>query len=121
MQAREREALHLFEMSMTLVGLRSRTEVAGALAQWLQQLYQAAQVQVTFFSEGAEPAATAKMPAQAGETGRPDRVIPIQSVRRLVGEISLWNGPVAEPAASDHLLEQLPAQLTQALERMQIA
>jgi two-component system, OmpR family, sensor histidine kinase KdpD len=120
-RAREQEALHLFELSMTLVGLHSREEVAGALAEWLQRLYQAAQVQVTFFGDEPEAAVSANMPARAAETRRPDRVIPIQTVRRLVGEISLWHRPVTEPAASDRLLERLPAQLTQALERMRLA
>jgi hypothetical protein len=77
-------------MSMALVGRRSRAEIAATVAERLQQLYQAAQVQVSFFPDGDEPAITAQAPDQVAVAARPDQVVPLLAARQLIGEIRLW-------------------------------
>lgn len=120
-QTQEREAILLHELSMALVGLQTREAVAQALAERLQQLYQAAQVQVTFLAEENRSAITATAPAPAGITAKPDQMVPILTSRRLVGEINLWSGEVAPPPTTERFLQALASQVTLALGRMQPA
>ena len=117
-QTREREAQLLFELSMALVGRQSRAEIAAIVAERLQQLYQAAQVQVTFLAGDTEPAITARAPNQTAPAARPDQVIPLLAARCLTGEIRVWQAEGAAVAQAGHLLQALAGQITLALERM---
>ncbi len=120
-QAREREALLLYELSMALVGRNSRAEIATTVAERLQQLYQAAQVQVIVLpEEGAEgqPAITARVPDETPPAARPDSVIPLLAARCLAGEIRVWHGAGGSLAGAEGLLRSLAEQVTLALERM---
>jgi K+-sensing histidine kinase KdpD len=116
-QTREHEALLLYEMSMALVGRTSRADIATTVAERLQQLYQAAQVQVTLLPEGG-PAFNAKAPDQPAPAARPDYVVPLVAARCLIGEISVWRGEGVVMANAERLLQSLAAQMTMALERM---
>ena len=126
-QAREGEALLLYEMSMALVGRNSRAEIAAVLAESLQQLYQAAQVQVILLPEGVAPggaasdeapAITARVPDEPAPAARPDHVVPLLAARCLIGEIRLWHGEGEAIANAEHMLQSLASQITLALERM---
>jgi two-component system sensor histidine kinase KdpD len=124
-QAREREALLLYELSMALVGRRSRAELAATVAERLQQLYQAAQVEITLLPEGdapgGQPAVNVSAPAQAARTTKPDQVVPLLTAQRLIGEIRVWHGEGVVMANAERLLASLAPQMTLALERMALA
>jgi K+-sensing histidine kinase KdpD len=117
-QARERDALLVSELSRVLMGQCSQADVARALAGELQRLYQAAQVQVTFLPDGNRPAITASAGSQATVSVKPDYVVPIQTARRLSGEIRLWQAEGAPLEGIDRLLPSLASQITAALDRM---
>jgi K+-sensing histidine kinase KdpD len=117
-QSRENEASLLYELSMALVGLCSREDIAHTLAEQLQQLYQVAQAQVTFFEETQQPAITASAPLQPVAAAKPDQVVPILTARHLIGEIRLWKGKLAIPTTTDRLLQKLASQISSALQRL---
>ncbi len=121
-QTREREALQLYELSMALVGRRSRADVAAAIVERLQQLYQAAQVEITLLPEGeapeGQPAVNVCAPADAGLTTKPDQVVPLLAARCLIGEIRLWYSEGLSTPNPERLLQSLASQVTLALERM---
>ncbi len=126
-QAREQEARLLYEMSMALVGRNSRAEMAATVAEHLQQLYQAAQVQVTLLPEGSAgegatadetSAITARAPDAPAPATRPDCVVPLMAARCLMGEIRLWYGEGIIVANAEHVLQALASQMALALERM---
>ncbi len=117
-QSREQETALLYELSLALVGLGSRAAIARALAEQLHQLYQVEQVQVLLMSDEQHPALTASAPRQPVATGKPDQVVPILAARRLIGEISLWDGAIALPAARERLLQKLASQIPGALQRL---
>ena len=120
-QGREREALLLYELSMALVGRNSRAEIATTVAERLQQLYQAVQVQVILLPEegpGGWPAVSARVPDETPPAARPDSVIPLLAARCLVGEIRLWCGEGGSLAGAESLLRSLAEQVTLALERL---
>jgi two-component system, OmpR family, sensor histidine kinase KdpD len=125
-RAREHEALLLYELSMALVGRNSRRDIAATVAQRLQQLYQAAHVQVTLLSEdetlgsevAGEAAIATRVPDQTAPAARPDYVIPLLAARCLIGEIRVWRGEGVVMANAERLLQSLAGQITLALERM---
>jgi len=121
-QAREREAQLLYELSMALVGRGSRAEIAATVAERLQQLYQAAQVQVLLLPDGApggsEPAISARAPDQVAPAAQPDQVIPLMAARCLAGEIRVWYGEGSSLVDADRMLRSLASQVTLALERL---
>jgi len=124
-QAREHEALLLYELSMALVGRRSRADVAVIIAERLQQIYQAAQVEITLLPEGdapgGQPAVNVSAPPKVSLTTKPDRVVPLLAARGLIGEIRVWHGEGVVMANADRLLQSLASQMTLALERMALA
>jgi K+-sensing histidine kinase KdpD len=124
-QAREREALLLYELSMSLVGRRSRAEIVTTMAERLQQLYQAARVEIMVLADddpaGREPELFARAPAQAAPKARADFVVPLLAARRLIGEIRVWRGEAGDMPKAEHLLQSLAQQMTLALERMRPA
>ncbi len=92
-QAREREARLLYELSTALIGHYRREAVAQTLADFLQQLFQAAQVQVTVLQQPGVNGLSANSQVQPLRQGRPDRVVPLYSAANgLIGEILLWRG-----------------------------
>lgn len=117
-RVREQEALLLYELSMALVGRHSRAEIAVAVAERLQQLYQAAQVQVMFLSEGDAPSIMVRVPDQTAPAARPDHVVPLLAARCLVGEIRVWSGAGGSNDTAARVLRLLAGQMALALERL---
>ncbi|HTY08886.1 MAG TPA: DUF4118 domain-containing protein [Candidatus Edwardsbacteria bacterium] len=124
-QAREHEALLLYELSMALVGRRSRGEIASTVAERLQQLYQAARVEITVLPDdetgSGAPAVFASSPTEAAAKAKADFVVPLMAARRLIGEIRIWRAPGMDMPRSEHLLQSLAEQMTLAFERMRPA
>jgi two-component system sensor histidine kinase KdpD len=124
-QSREREALLLYELSMALVGRRSPADLAATIAERLQQMVQAAQVEITLLPQAdtpqGEPAVNVSAPPEVRLTTKPDRVVPLLAARGLIGEIRVWHGEGEVMANADRLLQSLAPQMTLALERMALA
>lgn len=120
--ASERDAIFMYELAEALARQRTQAAVAHTLAEKLQQTFQATLVQVLLQSPVAPaPALTVSEPRDAKAQGRPDRDVTIWNGWGLVGEIRIWRGLVALPAAESRLLQNYALQAGQALERTQHA
>ena len=120
-QAREREAVFLYELSAALAGLRTTDAVAHTLASRLQQLCQARLVRVTVYSTTHTVALVVIAPSERMAEDRPDRVLPLIATRDLVGEISLWRGEWPLPTEENRFLPNLATQGALALERVRLS
>lgn len=123
-EARERETRLLYELSAALIGQYGVAAVAQTVANFLQQLFQAASVQVTALParNGSGLTVTAGQPAPGGS--RPARTIPLYSAAQgLMGEIGLWQAEdgLALPEATDRFLQTLATVSALAFERARMA
>jgi two-component system sensor histidine kinase KdpD len=119
-QAREREAVQLYELSNALTGQRSLAGIAGALAERLASLFPAALVEVEIaLPEGN---ARAQAPGGAGKSAgmTPERAALVSAGKRL-GEIRLWGLKDRLSPAGQRLLQTFAGQGALALERASLA
>ena len=112
--AREREAQHLYELSAALIGQRTPEAIAHIAATQLQQLFQALRVEVAVFPAELVLA----LPESRQPHRTPDQILPLFPARDLIGEIRIWQGEVALPAADSRLLRAFAAQVALALEHV---
>jgi nitrate/nitrite-specific signal transduction histidine kinase len=103
-------------MSLTLAGSQSPEEIARNLANKLQELYQAALVQVTLEQENSPQALLASSTSGKAVDRRPDRIVPIMTARGLVGEICIWGEKAPLPPVESRLLQNFAAQAARTLE-----
>jgi len=120
-RASERDAIFMYELSAALAGLRTQDAVVHALARHLQQMLQAALVQVSIQPGNQSAPIIAKAPLDGKANGKPERVLPILAAPGLVGEIHLWRGNGWLPPEDSRLLQNLSTQAALALERAQLA
>ena len=121
-QIAERDAILTYELSAALAGLRMPDAVTDVTARHLQRMFQAALVRVIAYPAEPRPFSQAANSAADGAIqDRPDRIIPIQGVQSLVGEIQIWRGNGWLPPEDGHLLRNLVAQAASALERARLA
>jgi two-component system sensor histidine kinase KdpD len=118
-QARERDAVFMYELSAALAGALTPESVARILAEKTQQLFQPAVVQVFVDWEGRS--FTATEPVRESAQGKPGLVIPMMAARRLAGEIRLWQGENQLPSPENRLLQNFANQGALALERARLA
>jgi K+-sensing histidine kinase KdpD len=121
-RAREREALHLYELSTALIGVYTREAMARAIATQVQQVFQATLAQVSFLPDQMTEGVTISVPPETAVNTPPDRLIPIFSdAHGLLGEIRLWRSAFspAQSAANEHLLQIIASQTALALGRVQ--
>jgi two-component system sensor histidine kinase KdpD len=104
-QAREREAIFMYELSAALAGLRKQDDIARILATRLQQLLSARLVRVTVYMGAHTPSLVVSAPVKRTAEDRPDRVLPLMATRDLAGEISLWRGEMPLPPEDSRLLQ----------------
>lgn len=122
-RAREREALHLYELSTALIGVYTREAIAQAIAAQIQQVFQATLTQVSLLPDQMTEGLTVSVPREAAVNAPPDRLIPIFSdAHGLLGEIRLWRGAFspAMSAENEHLLQTIAAQTAVALGRVRL-
>jgi K+-sensing histidine kinase KdpD len=116
--SRAREATFMYELSRALANARTQEAVAYSLAKFIRQLFQAAQVNVTFQQFKGSPRVAASESQNGAKTSRPDRILPILNAWGLVGEIQIWRGKFADlPAAEGRLLQNFSSQAALAFER----
>jgi K+-sensing histidine kinase KdpD len=118
--SRARGSTFMYEFSSLLAGQRTQDAVAHVAARYIRQLFQAAQVNVTFQQSKQAPRIMASEAKAAVVDGRPDRILPILNAWGLVGEIQIWQGEFASlPAADSLLLQNFASQVARAFERTQ--
>jgi len=117
----EREAIHMYEMSSALTGLRTQEAVIHALANNLQLMFQAQLVEVCIQPGGGSKSILVSAPPDGKANGLPDRIMPILAYPGLVGEIRIWRGYGWLPAEGSRLLNNIATQASQALERARLA
>ncbi len=117
-QAREHEAILMYDLSNDLATARTRELIAQVLAANVQEFYQAQLVQAVV--EGGDAPVIASIPIQVPVQRKPDLVIPILSAKDLIGEVRIWKGNFTLPLEQDRLLRNLTNQSALALERSQL-
>jgi len=119
--ARENETTRLYELSLDLAGAGSLDEVAAVLARKTNQTVPAAWLEISIRPIYGETSFRFSIPEGAAPQGRPDAIIPLETVRVFLGEIRLWLDGATLPPAEARLLQAFAAQGALALERMALS
>jgi K+-sensing histidine kinase KdpD len=113
-----REAVFMYEMSSALTGLRTQNAVAHTVAREIQQLFQAALVNVIFYTQDQTVSIVASEPVDGIGNSKPDRVLPLLNSWGLSGEIQIWRGSFLDlPSEDSRLFQNFATQTARALER----
>jgi len=116
--SKAREATFMYELSSALANARTQDAVAHTLARYIQQLFQASLVKVSFQQASQSPQITASNPMNGMRENSPDRILPILNSWGLVGEIQIWRGEFGDlPFEDSHLLQNFALQAARAFER----
>jgi len=120
-QARQREveAIFMYELASALARAYTRDEIAHALAEHLQQLFQLKSIKVTIYKERDFPEMTLYLPDAGHLELKADRIIPIELPGWLAGEIDLWGDKLPLPANDSRLFQSYATQAAFAIERAQ--
>jgi len=118
--SKAREATYLYELTSALANTKTPDAVAHTVARYTRQLFQAAQVVVTYHPGGrSQQVAISEPPDHIMET-KPNRIIPILNAWGLVGEIQIWRGDYSDlPVEDSPLLQGIALQTARAFERTQ--
>ena len=116
--SKAREATFMYELSEALSSMLTWEAVTHAVARYIQQLFQAALVNVSYQPTKESSRIVASEPQYGKGEGKPDRLLPVLNAWGLVGEIQIWRGEYAElPSEDSQLLQNFAAQTARALER----
>lgn len=122
---RERQAVWLYEFSNLLGGLHGEHEIAQAICDQTLTTFQADRVEV-FITRPPESNPINIGRSNQGGEGRviqadtPQLVIPLQTVRGLLGEIRLWRAVAPLNPAEERLLRTYASQVVLAIERARL-
>jgi two-component system sensor histidine kinase KdpD len=123
--ARERDAIHLYELIMHLAGLQDEQEIVSALAEQALIAFHAGRVEVLVEAQGNMPAHHIRLEDRSILDGedeeRPSYIAPLQFARGLLGEIKIWRGTHALSPAEERLLHTFASQGVLALERVRLS
>lgn len=115
-QAREHEAVQLYELSATLSRLHSREQIAESLAQRLHATLAAAQTEVVLAANSAAEYRL-RLPAEAEVVkGAPQVVAPLLTARGQLGEVRVWRVTPPPTEGDKRLLRAFISQGALALE-----
>ncbi|HRF50487.1 MAG TPA: DUF4118 domain-containing protein [Anaerolineales bacterium] len=114
-QAREREATHLYELSLALAGLHSQDAIAPVIEARAREVFGAQLVRASFVT-GLNDAGGAPPPVEPA-----DVVIPLSTARGRLGEISLWRAALPLSSTEERLARAFASQCALALERATLA
>ena len=121
--SKTREATYLYELTSALANARTPDAVAHTVTRYTRQLFQAAQVIVTYKSLGqSQPMVVCEPDADHRQmlTTRSNRILPILNAWGMVGEIQIWRGEYSDlPPEDSPLLQGIILQTARAFERTQ--
>ncbi len=123
--AREREAIHLYELIMHLAGLQDEQEIISALAEQTLLAFHAGRVDVLVEAQGETPARHVTMEDRSAinqaTSGEASYIAPLQFTRGFLGEIKLWREDASFTQAEERLLHTFASQGVLALERVRLS
>lgn len=89
--AREREAIWLYELSTTLAGSNDDHTIVRILAEQCQRTFNTTNVQINLERSNARDAFVFSLPEGFAQPGpKPLRIVPLETARGLLGEICIW-------------------------------
>lgn len=115
-QAREREVIHLYELSATLAGVRQPEEIGRILLKKISEILQPSGVQI-ILKTSADQTSVSQASDGALPAGAPAYGIPLVTSRDQWGEIRLWQGDNTLNETEIRLLHAFAGQAALALER----
>lgn len=123
--AREREAIHLYELIMHLAGLQDEQEIVSALAEQTLLAFHAGRVDILVEAQGNTPAHHVRLDNNTfvGQSvdGPPSYITPLQFTRGFLGEIKIWRSEANLSPAEERLLHTFASQGVLALERVRLS
>ncbi|MBN1370583.1 MAG: DUF4118 domain-containing protein [Anaerolineaceae bacterium] len=119
-QAREREAVALYELSAAFTGQTDAAVIAETLADRLIDILGAKAVEVVVHHPDAAVRVIKPATLPTSET-HPDRVIPLASREKSIGELRIWDGPPNLRREDERLLQTIAGQSSLAMERTILA
>jgi K+-sensing histidine kinase KdpD len=116
--SKARETTFMYELSSALANARTEDAIAHTVARFVRQLFQAAQVNVTFQQSKMAPRTAVSEPQDSEPKGKPDRILALLNAWGLVGEIQIWRGEFSDlPEEDSLLLQNFASQTARAFER----
>lgn len=121
-QAREHEALQIYELSLTLARLRTREQIAATLAERVHQVFRATATEVVIARENDQPEFQVReQPKPAAWPATPPHfVVPLLTGRGELGEVRVWRAAPPPTPADKRLLHTFASQGALALEHAQL-
>jgi two-component system sensor histidine kinase KdpD len=115
--ARESETTRLYELSLSLAGVNDLEEIAALIAQKTQEAVHPSHLELRIQPLYNQPPISRVLPAESRPASRPDLVLPLETVRAFLGDLSLWlDGQTLAPS-EERVLRTFAAQGALALER----
>lgn len=122
--AREYEAVRLHELGTSLARLQDERAIVHFITEKVFQTFQPERVEVMVEARNGQAAVYAALPegdrAQA-LSEEPGMVVPIQTVRGLLGEFRLWRGNIPFTSAEERLVRTFSNQGALAIERARLS
>ncbi|PWH11722.1 MAG: hypothetical protein DDG60_16870 [Anaerolineae bacterium] len=116
-QAREAEAMRLFELSTLLARARDEQSVAQALAEKTIDTLLADRIEISIETSAEH----IKFSRGMRFNRKPDVIVPLQAARGLIGEIRLWRNHPPLQAPETRILQTFAGQGVLAIERIRLA
>ncbi len=121
-QAREREATHLYELSLALLGLRSEEAIAQSVVDRLTEVFQTRALELVVYRRPPAPPLTfGEPPAAPTALTPPSLVLPLTTARGPLGELRLWRERPLDDPSEARLLRTFLGQAALALEHAQLS
>jgi two-component system, OmpR family, sensor histidine kinase KdpD len=121
-QAREHDAVHLYELSLALAGQATPEAIARVVADHLHVVFQPAVVEVVIQYEANQTPRLVRLPPGTPPPGiAPEGVVPLMAAKGLIGEIRLWRTTPFTLPAEDRLLRLFANEAALAIERARLS
>lgn len=88
--ARESETTRLYELSLSLAGVNDPDGIAGLIAQKTMEVAQPRRLELRIQPIYQEAPIRLSIPAEVAPLEKPDLVLPLETVRASLGDLSLW-------------------------------
>jgi two-component system sensor histidine kinase KdpD len=120
--SREREATHLYDLSLSLAGLHDEKSIAQVLAEKIQDSFETERVEIVLPGRsGAAPIVYSLPIAAPAERIKPDLTVPLLTARGKQGEAHLWRKLPPLSFSEQRLLSTYTSQGALAVERAALA